>query len=350
MRKTALVFLLVLVVALPSAAIAKEKNELVICGWGGVGEKMQRKAFYDPFEKETGIRVIAVAPPSSAKIKAMVESGNVEWDLVLGADPLFQPCVKNNLLAKIDYKYFDKKTLDELFPEAKQEYGVGYFYFSTAMVYSTQAYSKDNHPRTWAEFWDVKRFPGLRTLLSPGLVGSAWEYALLADGVPIDKLYDNPDLDRAFKKFTEIKPYVVKWWKQGTTPGQLLIDKEVVLGDAYNGRIQRLKDQGAPVDIEWNQGALWLEYLFIPKGAPHFDNACKFLAFASRPKGQAVHAKLLAYGPVNRAAFDLLSTEEARKLPSYPENKNKQFMMNGKWYRNNAEKVIELWNIWILKK
>ena len=35
--------------------------------------------------------------------------------------------------------------------------------------------------------------------------------ALVADGVPKDKLYPL-DLDRAFKKLDEIKPHIKVWW------------------------------------------------------------------------------------------------------------------------------------------
>jgi putative spermidine/putrescine transport system substrate-binding protein len=42
----------------------------------------QREAFFAPFRKETGIDVIETTTPEFAKIRAMVESGNTEWDVV----------------------------------------------------------------------------------------------------------------------------------------------------------------------------------------------------------------------------------------------------------------------------
>ena len=96
--------------------------------------------------------------------------------------------------------------------------------------------------------------------------GSGWEFALLADGVPLDKVYNRPDMDRAFKKYKEIKPHIAKFWTQATETGQMLVDKEIVVGSGYNGRIQDLKEQGAPVDYHWNQGRLYLEYILCPRG------------------------------------------------------------------------------------
>jgi putative spermidine/putrescine transport system substrate-binding protein len=351
MKRAVFLIFVVLIGAYVLPAGAKDKNELVICSWGGSLEKAQREAYFDPFEKATGIKVITANPPNAAKIKAMVESGNMEWDIVIASYGILGACLKQNLVEQIDYKYFDKKTLDEIYPEAKQPQCVGAYYFSIVPAYNTDVYSKSNHPRSWAEFWDVKKFPGPRSLYDLSVSGaSSWEFALLADGVPMDQLYNNPDLDRAFKKLSEIKPHVTKWWKMGQEPGQLLSDKEVVLSSAYDGRIQKLNEEGAHVNYDFNQGMLWLEYLFIPRKAPNYDNALKFMAFYCDADRQAYFSKIFPYGPINRKAFEALPSERARILPSYPDNRQKQFLMGGKWYMENMTKVIERWNSWILEK
>jgi putative spermidine/putrescine transport system substrate-binding protein len=350
MKKVPFLVFLMIAVALPSGVVAKDKGELVISSWGGIFEKAQRKAHFDPFEKETGIKVIAVTQPSISKVKAMVESGNVEWDIVYIAGGIFMPLLKQGLLEKIDYSYFDQTTLDQLYEEAKRPFAVGSFYFSVVMAYSTETFPGDSYPKSWAEFWDVKKFPGPRTLTDMSTDGGGWEFALLADGVPKDKLYDNPDIERAFKKLTEIKPHVAKWWRQGQQPPQMLIDKEIVAGSAYNGRIERVKQQGAPVAYHWNGGKLYLEYVCIPKGAPNYENAMKFIAWHTRADKQAAFARAYTNGPVNAKAFDELPDDIKRRAPSYPPNKEKQFFINQDWFADNAERVVERWNKWILEK
>lgn len=65
------------------------------------------------------------------------------------------------------------------------------------MVYNTEKYPADKpRPSSWAEFWPVDKFPGVR-LLETGEWGSEgpWEEALLADGVPVDQIYPM-DIDR----------------------------------------------------------------------------------------------------------------------------------------------------------
>ena len=102
-------------------------------------------------------------------------------------------------------------------------------------------------PPGWAAFWDTKNFPGQRSLRKHPIY--ALEMALIADGVPMDKLYPI-DVDRAFKKLEELKPHVLVWWSSGAQSAQVLKDGEVDMVAAWNGRIQALetepRGQGRP--------------------------------------------------------------------------------------------------------
>ena len=348
--KKLVLFVLTLTLVLPSAAFTADKGELVICSWGGAFEKAQRAALFDPFEKETGIKIIVTTSPILSRVKAMVISGNVEWDIVFIAGGIFMPLLKHKLLEKIDYSYIDPKVMDEIYPEAKREYAVGSFYFSVVNAYNTKAFPGDSYPKNWTDFWNVKKFPGLRCLTDMSTDGGGWEFALLAEGVPKDKIYENFDMERVFNKLSEIKPDVLKWWKQGAVTPQLLVDGEISAGSAYNGRVYRLKKSGAPVDFHWNGGKLYLEYACIPKGAKNYENAMKFIAWHLQARPQANMTIEYSNGPVNKNSFQYIPKEMYADLPSYPDNKEKQFFINEEWFTDNAEKVIERWNKWILEK
>lgn len=70
-------------------------------------------------------------------------------------------------------------------------------------------------PSRWSDFWDTAQYPGPRALQdSPRGV---LEIALIADGVPAARLYPL-DIDRAFRRLAEIRPYVSLWW---TTEGEV---------------------------------------------------------------------------------------------------------------------------------
>jgi putative spermidine/putrescine transport system substrate-binding protein len=325
------------------------KDEIVVCTYGGAAQEAQRKTFYAPFEKETGIKVLEASPPVAAKIKAMVQSGNVEWDVVYVDLGAMITLVKENALEKIDYDLMDKKTFNNLHKTVIYPHGVGLHYWALVIAYNNKVFSK-NPPRSWKDVWDAKNFPGPRSLKgSGGGVVPNLESAMMADGVPPDKVYPI-DLDRAFKSYDKVKSNVVKWWTTGAMPPQMLTDNEAVIVDTYNGRIEPIQKSGAPVTIEWNQGLLLNDYWVIPKGTKNFKNAMKFIEFSLRADRQAGYANEITYGPVNSEAYKLIKPERAKLLPSYPENMKKMVVWNGDWWGENRDKVLERWNAWMLTK
>lgn len=115
----------------------------------------------------------------------------------------------------LDFKQIQRDKID---PRFVSDYGVGSFFFSFVLGYNEGKLGA-NKPQDWSALFDTKTFPGKRALYkwpSPGVL----ELALLADGVPADKLYPL-DLDRAFKKLDTIKKDIV-WWGGGAQSQQLL--------------------------------------------------------------------------------------------------------------------------------
>ena len=324
-------------------------DEIAVCTFGGAAQEAQQKAFYAPFERETGIKVIKVSPSSTAKIKAMVQSGNVEWDVVEADMGMILSMLKENLLEKIDYSQIDKKVLDQVDKVTIHPYAIGMEYWAVVIAYNTKTFAK-NPPRNWKDVWDGKDFPGPRCLKGAGS-GTIpnLESALMADGVPADKLYPI-DIERAFKSYDRIKPSVVKWWTTGAMPPQMLTDNEAVIVDTFNGRIDPIQRAGVPVAVEWNQGLLFNDYWCVPKGSKNYKNAMKFIAFSLKADRQAEFANDIAYGPVNSEAYKLLKPERAMVLPSFSENMKRMIRWNYDWWGENRDKVIERWNAWILTK
>src|SRR5262249_42738465 len=214
----------------PRVARAQAK-QLVVCSWGGAYQEAQRKTMFQPFERETGIKVVEASPTDYGKLKAMVQSGNAEWDLVDVGDLNVIAGTKDNLLEPLDYQTIDTR---DVFPQVVHKFGIGTIYYSTVLAYSTKKYAKGDHPKSWAQFWDVAKFPGPRTLRNNPL--DNLEFALLADDVPLDKVYPL-DVERAFRSMDRIKKHINVWWTTGAQPAQLLADGEVDLAASWNGRI-----------------------------------------------------------------------------------------------------------------
>src|SRR3954471_17844375 len=88
-----------------------DKGELVVVSWGGDYDAALREFVFPSFEKATGFTVKLDAPPETAKVKAMVQSGNVSWDVIMTDTPAVQALVKDNLLEPIDYGAVDNAKL-----------------------------------------------------------------------------------------------------------------------------------------------------------------------------------------------------------------------------------------------
>uniref|UniRef100_A0A7C5RVL6 ABC transporter substrate-binding protein n=1 Tax=Thermomicrobium roseum TaxID=500 RepID=A0A7C5RVL6_THERO len=314
---------------------------LVVTSWGGALQDALRKAIYEPFSRLTGCQIVEDTT-DEAKLRTMVESGRVEWDVVDVGTEAVIPMGRLNLLEPLDYSKIDTK---DIFPELVLEHGIGYYYYSTCLAYRKDKFPQ-KPPNSWADFWDVQGFPGVRAFQKYAQWGPI-EAALLADGVPIDQLYPL-DIDRAFRSLDRIKPHVRVWWEAGAQPAQLLSDGEVDLTDAWIARIQFLIEQGSTVlDYTWNQGRLSSDSLVIPRGSKNVDVAHDFINFALRPEIQRVFAMIYPDGPANQKAFEALPAERLPVLPSAPENKKVQVYPDYQWWADHLDAVVERWNAWV---
>lgn len=325
------------------AAEPAKPSKIVVNESGGAMGTWMKKAFYDEFEKRYGIRIVETTPADFGKLRAMVESGNVEWTVTeIGGQDAVR-AIDLHLVEPIDPKIVDRSSFPE---EARRPEVFAASVYSTVLAYRNDVFKTGSQPRGWAEFWDVQRFPGARSMRNHPV--DNLEFALLADGVSMDKLYPL-DMDRAFKKLGEIKPHVTVWWTTGAQPAQLLLDKEVVLATGWNGRFFDLIKKDAPIGIEWTQGALKQGSFVIPKGAPNAYWGQKFLALMTEPKLEAIYANALGYPGLNPEQNKYVDPKILPALPTSPENLPKQFWTNDEWWAKNGGAAIERWNAWMLK-
>ena len=243
----------------------------------------QIKAYYEPFEKISGIKVRAFPGSNPTKVKAMVETGNVEWDMAqLSRGSIMNLQKSGDYFEKIDYDIIDPG----VDPAYRFEYGLEMLVWAQVLAYRTDQ-TKGAVPKGWADFWDTKKFPGDRAMI--GTSAGGWpelEFALMAAGVPADKLYPL-DIDKGFASYDKIKKDIVKWWDTGAMPIQLLTDREVTMTTVWNGRMEALQAAGVPAAISWSQGLLKRDAWGIPKGAKNKVNAMKFAAYSTMAIPQA---------------------------------------------------------------
>ena len=318
--------------------------QIVVNDSGGATQAANRKTFYTEFEKRHGIKIVNTSPVDLGKLRAMVQSGNVEWTVTEIAGPDALLAERSGLLEPLDLSVIDLSR----FPAhlQKRKYVFPKSVYSTVMGYRSDIF-KGGGPVTWADFWNVTKFPGPRTMQNSPI--EQLEFALLADGVPMDKLYPL-DVERAFRKLDQIKKHVAVWWTTGAQSAQLLIDKEAVIGTAWNGRYYNLIKEGAPVTMEWNQGAIKESAFGIPKGAKEAYWGQRVLGAMTDAKTQAAYADLIGYPGLNLDATPYTDPKIVPYLPTSPVNLPKQFWVNLEWWADNGAAVHERWARWILQK
>jgi putative spermidine/putrescine transport system substrate-binding protein len=343
--------------SMTTRALAQDTGELRVLVGGGDYGKAHIEASIKPFMAATGIKVNAVTDDFGlAKLELMASTKSITADVGLLNQGSAIVANGKGLLEQLDYSIYKKEELDAVYDFCKKPYGIAHLIYAFYMVYNTEKYPPGKpRPTNWAEFWDVKRFPGVRSMPAgnKGTEGP-FEEALIADGVPIDKVYPM-DIDRVFKSLDKIKPNVRKWWTVGSEIQQIMTDKAADLMDAFSGRSSLVISRGVPMEQNRNQAKLQWDYWVIPKGSPNAKNAQKFIEFATRADRQAAFFQAFPEGPTNRNAFKLLPDELGRKLPSHPDNVAKALPINAQWYnergadgKSNAERMRERWNEWIL--
>ena len=323
----------------------KGSGEVRVVGYGGAMQDAQQRAYFDSFEQLCGIKVRAIPGADTAKVKAMVDTGNVEWDVVqLSRASVLRLNKLGIYWEHIDYGLVDVGNID---PVYRHDMALDMLPYANVLAYRTDVF-KDKVPQSWVDFWNLSAFPGPRTMVGATSNSPELEFALLADGVPIDKIYPI-DIDRAFKSYEHIKSSVVKWWETGAVPAQMLSDKEVVLATAWNGRISAIQDQGAPVAVQFNQGRLARDAWTVPKGAPNRVNAMKFIGFSTLPVTAARLSMLIPYGFTNKKAAEFLPADRLSVLPTAPAIQAKMVPYDYDWWAENQPAVVARWNQWILR-
>ncbi len=324
--------------------MAASAQAFTVISFGGASGDAMQQAYYGPFTQQTGKRVVPGDYNGElARIRAMVETGNVSWDLVEVESPeLVRGCFEG-MFEPIDWARLG--LADELMDAAVEECGVGTFVWSTVLAYNADRLPRS--PQSWADFWDVETFPGTRGLRR----GAKYtlEFALMADGVPVDKVYDQlrtrAGVERAFAKLDELKDHI-QWWEAGAQPPQWLVAGDVVMSSSYNGRIAAAQEEGRNLAITWAGSLYDLDYWAIVSGSAHVDTAYEFIRFSSQPDTQAAYSSRIPYGPVNPAALDLLEERQASRMPTASANLEGALAIDTEFWVDYGEELEQRFNAW----
>lgn len=316
---------------LPARAAA---DKLILANWGGDAIDGYNYVFADACKAATGLPLqIDGSGPLEGTIKAQVDSGSVRWD-VCDTEMYSAFRLKGDYLQPIDYGIVDKTRT-----AGAEEFCLPYAYYSTVIAYDHELFG-DNPPTSWADFWNVEKYPGKRALYR--WMSGNLEAALLADGVAPDQLYPL-DVDRALAKIKALKPHILTHYGSAAEAQQLLRDKEVSMVQIWHTRaILLVEDTDGKARFTFDQGLLNYANWAVPKGNPAgAEAAMKFMNASLAPDVQQRMMDHYKYGPVNPEAIAALPPELAKLNPSDPANIKKQVMTDNRWYAEHYGAALD---------
>lgn len=343
-----------IVLGMAFSASSTAQESLTVVSFGGAYGAVQQKHQIDPFVKETGVKVLFESYTGGvAEIKAQVEAGQIQWDVVdiemidlerACAEGLLEIMPRDILLPGAD----GTPAEEDFLPAAlENECGIGEVVWSTIFAYNKDTVG-DNTPTTVGDLFDLEKFPGKRALRKRAQVNMEW--ALLADGVPAKDVYSvlaTPEgQDRAFAKLDTIKNEIV-WFDSWSQAPQLLNDGGAVMVQSANGRIfDAMQSENKPFTIVWDGNIYDLDAWGIVKGSPKKDLALKFVAFTTSTEAVAGFPDV-AYGPSRNSSLAMIDPAIVPHLPS--SNVDVGLKADSLFWADYGENLGERFNEWLLK-
>lgn len=347
--KKSLHSLLFTMLLLPFLLTPARASEIIIASTGGAYDRVLKQAWFDPFTQMTGIQVKIISATNAemrAKASAMVRTGAVTWDLYLEGE--IQAASQNHRENTEDLTAFCKSFAErkDLVANACEAGGALLQSTATLLVYR-EAGEGAATPQSWADMWDVKRFPGGRAFPNFDDPWRVLAAALLADGVDSKHLFPL-DVDRAFRKLDEIRDSVTLWWKTGDQSVNGFRNGEYDLGQIWLTRAKAMKSEGLPIGWSYKGAFLVGDRVALVKGAPNRENALKLIEFwLTTPRAQAGVCDQLSCTPPSTDAISLMTPQARQTMPSQSEIANDVVIPDTKWINDNAKALLERWNTWV---
>ena len=329
-------------------------GQLTVVSFGGAYGAAQKQHMLDPYTAKTGNKLLSEDYSGGiAEIKAQVEAGNVQWDVVdIEVIDLERACsegllevIPTSILAKGDD---GSSAENDFIPSAlKNECGVGNIVWTIVYAYSDKTIGSTK-PKSIGDFFNTNKIPGKRAMRKRPQVNLEW--ALIADGVAKDQVYKVLATDagqaRAFKKLDTIKNDIV-WFDSWSQVPQLLNDGGAVMGQSANGRIfNAIKKDGKPFKMVWDAHLYDLDVWAVVKGSKNKKLAFDFINFATGTKPLSGMPDV-AYGPTRKSSMALVDPSVIPDLPT--SHLEKGLKADGIFWADYGESLGEKFNEWLLK-
>lgn len=332
------------------ASASAVARDLTWLSFGGALQDSIRNEFVKPFTAEAHVPVIEDTYTGAlSAVAAQVMARAVTWDVVDFDSDVMRAACDQGYLERIDWSKMPAKSA--FIPAAVDSpCGVGFLTGALVLGFDSTKFNGTG-PATWADFWDVAKFPGKRGMRQDP--STSLEVALMADGVAptnVYKLLATPDgVDRAFRKLDALRPYI-SWWTVGAQSVQALASGEVAMTAAYSGRlIAANSKEGKHYALAWDAGSVYFhDYWGIPKGSANKAAAMEFIASTAQASRQLAFSRASGYGPTLVVPKDQIGADLQANVLT-PERLTHSVARDDGFWSEHGDELTKRFNVWAAK-
>ena len=331
--------------ALLAASSAANARDLTVVARGETMPTAARQIFVQPFSVATGIRTKLQSWHGGLDaLNAQIKTPDNTWDVVeVNADELAAGCA-DGTFQKLDWSAIGGKAHYQ--SQGVSDCGVG-----ATMSNLVLAWDRDKFQAapSWADFWDVAKYPGKRGLRR-GVRGNL-EFALMADGAAPADVYKilatSEGVDRAFRKLDQLKPYIV-WWQNGAEAAHILGSGAVLMTTAPSGWIATANwTQHRNFGIQWNASLYKVHSWAILRDSPNTAQAQQFLYYIGTPAIQGRLFQITGNAGLTFAANDGLLPDQLAASPTNPTNLKVAVPLDTAFWHANLAKLQQRFDAWL---
>lgn len=341
-RRLALTLTALALVVAATRSLPAQSRDVVFLGFGGTHEKNMKERVLPGFEQKFGARVVYVPGTMAANFaRVQAQKGRPEADVLWDNDLTHVIGKKMGLYERLDLRRVT--ALKDVYDIAKDADGVGVMQGLQAegLQYNTKVFRDKGWapPSSWYDLWKPE-FKGRVGVYAGTNAYTQYFIPLLArlEGG------NERSTEAAFRKLRELGPSAPTFPAAPAELDNLIKQGEVWI--AYNGssRVYELQAAGFPTDFVYpKEGALifgnWFEVI---KGAPHPELAQELVNYLIGPEAQALFARHVFFGPINRATR--LDPETARRVPFGPDQVGRMIKLDFEAMNEEVGRWNERWN------
>ncbi|MFV0473887.1 MAG: extracellular solute-binding protein, partial [Pikeienuella sp.] len=148
--------------ALGAATSGTAARDLTVVSWGGTYQDAQNEIYFRPYAEKSGAPLLAESWDGGyGVLQAKVKAGAPNWDVVQVETEELELGCADGIYEPIDWEKLGGE--DKFIDAGVHECGVGAIVWSVAIGYDGDRITGET-PQSWADFWDVEKFPGKRGL------------------------------------------------------------------------------------------------------------------------------------------------------------------------------------------